>query len=169
MFTVRECQMASLWGVCVASTAVQWLYNEGRMGKRGCDEIYTLSCTIKYVKRVMTQFQIEGGGINFRKYKVFSKKCEKISNMIKKSHFSHFSYKKNMKFWKIYIFVNFFWRFLNLNESKLVMNYAGQHLVSFLDHTNMPNFTNQFQTKTQHLNTKIWIFFYLFVENLNLI
>ena len=41
----------------------------------------------------------------------------------------------------------FFFEIFNRNENKLVMKYAGQHLVNFLDHTNMPNSNNQFLPK----------------------
>ena len=43
---------------------------------------------------------------------------------------------KNMKMSTL---LEIFW-FVNFNENKIVMKYAGQHLVKFVDHTNMPNF-----------------------------
>ena len=63
----------------MSCSAVQWLYNEGRMGKRGCDEMYTLSCTIKSVKRVFAEHL--KGMLNFKLYSklnyvsLFNTKC----------------------------------------------------------------------------------------------
>ena len=73
-----------------------------------------------------------------RSVRFFQKKGEKkIKHARKEQFFSFFLHKKKLKFQDIFFGGG---DFLNLNKNTLVWKYAGQHLVNFLYHTNMPKF-----------------------------
>ena len=63
--------------------------------------------------------------------------------MLGQGQFAHIAYKQKKVLGNLYIYI-FFWRFLNINDQKLVM------------------------TKTLHIE-KIWKFVYSFVKNWNII